>query len=65
MRGHSCGVCHADLHVVEGDLSLPEFPVVFGHQVAGVVDALGDGVAGWKIGDRVGVPWLSHTCGTC
>ena len=51
--------------MVEGDLSLPEFPVVFGHQVAGVVDALGDGVAGWKIGDRVGVPWLSHTCGTC
>ena len=65
LRVHPCGVCHTDLHLVAGELSHPELPVVPGHQVVGVVDALGDGVAGWKIGDRVGVPWLCHTCGMC
>ena len=65
LRVHSCGVCHTDLHVVEGELPHPELPVVPGHQVVAVMDALGDGGAGWKIGDRVGVPSLSHTCGSC
>ncbi len=60
-----CGVCHTDLHIVEGDLNLPRLPVVPGHQVVGTVDALGDGVSEFREGDRVGVPWLYSTCGEC
>jgi propanol-preferring alcohol dehydrogenase len=50
---------------VEGELSLPKIPVVPGHQIVGIVDALGEGVARFRIGDRVGVPWLHQTCGEC
>jgi propanol-preferring alcohol dehydrogenase len=53
------------LHLVEGELSQPALPVVPGHQVVGVVDALGDGVTGWEMGERAGVPWLGYTCGVC
>jgi propanol-preferring alcohol dehydrogenase len=61
-----CGVCHTDLHTVEGDIHPPSFPITPGHQVVGVVDKLGEGVGGKiKIGDRVGVPWLHQTCGEC
>jgi alcohol dehydrogenase, propanol-preferring len=62
---HACGVCRTDLHVIDGDLPDPILPLVLGHQVVGVVDRLGEGVTGPAIGDRVGVPWLGWTCGTC
>jgi propanol-preferring alcohol dehydrogenase len=65
IRVRVCGVCHTDLHTVEGELSLPKIPVVPGHQIVGIVDALGEGVARFRIGDRVGVPWLHQTCGEC
>jgi alcohol dehydrogenase, propanol-preferring len=60
-----CGVCHTDLHVVEGDLPLPTLPVVPGHQIVGFVDARGPGVHRLKEGDRVGIPWLYSTDGVC
>ncbi len=65
LRVRACGVCHTDLHTVEGDLPLPKLPVVPGHQVVGVVDAVGEGVQRFTVGQRVGVPWLYRTCGTC
>jgi propanol-preferring alcohol dehydrogenase len=61
----TCGVCHTDLHTVEGDLELPRLPVVPGHQVVGTVNGLGEGVTGYKKGDRVGVAWLNSACGEC
>ena len=61
----ACGVCRTDLHVVDGELPRPKLPLVPGHEIVGRVDALGAGVAGFEIGQRVGVPWLGHTCGTC
>jgi propanol-preferring alcohol dehydrogenase len=60
-----CAVCHTDLHTVEGDLDLPRLPLVPGHQVVGVVEAQGEGVTRFEIGQRVGVPWLYQTCGQC
>jgi len=60
----ACGVCRTDLHVVEGDLHGP-LPIVPGHEIVGTVDAIGPGVTGYAPGDRVGVPWLGHACGTC
>jgi propanol-preferring alcohol dehydrogenase len=60
-----CGICHTDLHTVEGDLSLPKLPLVPGHQVVGTVDALGRSVHTLKEGDRIGIPWLHLTDGTC
>ena len=65
IRVRVCGVCHTDLHTVEGELKLPKLPVVPGHQVVGIVDALGKGVTRFQVGDRVGVPWLHQACGTC
>lgn len=65
IRVRVCGVCHTDLHTVEGELALPKLPVVPGHQIVGVVDALGEGVTRFQVGDRVGVPWLHQTCGQC
>ncbi len=65
VRVRACGVCHTDLHVVEGDLPLPKIPIVPGHQIVGTVDALGGGVSDFHQGDRVGVPWLYSTCGVC
>ncbi|MGD2147051.1 MAG: zinc-dependent alcohol dehydrogenase family protein [Anaerolineae bacterium] len=63
---HVCGICHTDLHTVEGDLPLPRLPVVPGHQVVGTVSALGEGAVRHKIGDRVGVAWLHHvSCDGC
>ncbi len=60
-----CGICHTDLHIAEGELSLPKLPLVPGHQIVGTVDALGEGVSQWTIGDRVGIPWLHWTDGEC
>ncbi len=65
LKIHACGVCHTDLHLIEGDLSLPRLPTIPGHQVVGVVDALGEGVSQHRPGDRLGVPWLYQTCGHC
>jgi propanol-preferring alcohol dehydrogenase len=60
-----CGVCHTDLHTVEGDIHPPELPITPGHQVVGVIDALGEGVSRRALGLRVGVPWLYSACGEC
>jgi len=60
-----CGLCHTDLHTVEGELPLPRLPVIPGHQIVGTIDALGPGVRKLKEGDRVGIPWLHETDGTC
>jgi alcohol dehydrogenase, propanol-preferring len=60
-----CGVCHTDLHTVEGELKLPKLPIIPGHQIIGVVEARGAGAFKFREGDRVGVPWLYRTDGTC
>lgn len=60
-----CGVCHTDLHMVEGDLDLPKLPVTPGHQVVATVEARGEGAERYEVGDRVGVAWLYSTCGAC
>jgi len=60
----ACGVCRTDLHVADGDLQGP-LPIIPGHEIVGRVGALGDGVQGFRPGDRVGVPWLGRTCGHC
>ncbi len=65
VRVLACGVCRTDLHVSEGDLPVRRRRVVPGHEVVGVVDALGPGVRGFAPGERVGVAWLRRTCGTC
>ena len=61
----ACGVCRTDLHVVDGELPDPKLPVIPGHEIVGRIDAIGTGVKGLLIGERVGVPWLGHTCGVC
>jgi propanol-preferring alcohol dehydrogenase len=61
----TCGVCRTDLHVVDGELESPKRPVVPGHEIVGVVEALGPGATRFAIGQRVGVPWLGMTCGEC
>ncbi len=65
LRVEACGVCRTDLHVVDGELPHPKLPIVPGHEIVGRVEALGAGVAGFALGQRVGVPWLGHTCGCC
>jgi len=61
----ACGVCRTDLHVVDGELPDPLLPLVPGHEIVGRVAAVGDGVEGWRVGERVGIPWLASTCGVC
>jgi propanol-preferring alcohol dehydrogenase len=65
VRVTACGVCRTDLHVVDGELASPALPVIPGHEIVGRVEDLGEGVQGFKLGDRVGVPWLGWTCGVC
>jgi propanol-preferring alcohol dehydrogenase len=62
---HACAVCRTDLHVADGELSDPRLPLILGHEIVGVVDQVGAGAARFAVGDRVGVPWLGWTCGTC
>src|SRR5258708_2996761 len=62
---HACAVCRTDLHVVDGELTQPKLPLVPGHEIVGAITDLGDAVTRFKIGDRVGVPWLGWTCGQC
>jgi len=61
----ACGVCRTDLHIMDGELAEPELPLVPGHEIVGRVRALGAGVDGFAVGQRVGVPWLGRTCGEC
>ena len=61
----ACGVCRTDLHVVDGELPDPQVPIIPGHEIVGRIDALGDGVEELNLGERVGIPWLGHTCGIC
>jgi propanol-preferring alcohol dehydrogenase len=61
----ACGVCRTDLHVVDGELPDPKLPIIPGHEIVGRIDAIGKGVEGLLIGERVGVPWLGHICGVC
>jgi propanol-preferring alcohol dehydrogenase len=61
----ACGVCRTDLHVVDGELPDPKVPIIPGHEIVGRIDALGAGVTDLIIGQRVGIPWLGHTCGVC
>jgi propanol-preferring alcohol dehydrogenase len=65
VRVVACGVCRTDLHVADGELREPKLPLVLGHEVVGRVDAVGPGVQGFVPGERVGIPWLGWTCGTC
>jgi propanol-preferring alcohol dehydrogenase len=61
----ACGVCRTDLHVVDGELPDPRVPIIPGHEIVGRIDAVGTGVEGLHVGQRVGIPWLGHTCGVC
>jgi propanol-preferring alcohol dehydrogenase len=61
----ACGICRTDLHVVDGELKNPKLPVIPGHQIVGSIEKKGDLVSNFKIGQRVGVPWLGGSCGTC
>src|SRR5262249_48244179 len=68
LRVNACGVCRTDLHIVDGELPEPKLPLVLGHQIVGTVAAIGGGGRGarrFALGDRVGVPWLGGTDGTC
>jgi len=60
-----CGVCRTDLHIVEGELPAHKMPVVIGHQIVGRVDKVGRNAKKYKLGERLGVPWLFKTCGIC
>jgi len=61
----ACGVCRTDLHVVDGELPNPQLPIIPGHEIVGRIDLVGEGVDGLAVGQRVGIPWLGHTCGVC
>jgi propanol-preferring alcohol dehydrogenase len=65
VRVRACAVCRTDLHVVEGELPVRKSPIIPGHQVVGIVEALGDGAQRFRQGARVGIAWLHHTDGTC
>ncbi|MGQ0657960.1 MAG: zinc-dependent alcohol dehydrogenase family protein [Chromatiales bacterium] len=65
IRVHACGVCRTDLHVCDGELPRPKLPLILGHEIVGEVVSCGAAVQGFQVGQRVGVPWLAHTCGQC
>jgi len=65
IRVHACGICRTDLHIAEGDLPLKKTPLILGHEIVGLVDQVGRDVKSFKPGDRAGVAWLNHACGTC
>ena len=65
LRVSACGICRTDLHVVDGDLKEPTLPLIPGHQIVGVVTAVGQGVSGFSEGQRLGVPWLGGSCNQC
>jgi propanol-preferring alcohol dehydrogenase len=65
IRVHACGVCRTDLHIVDGELTKPKLPLILGHQIVGTIVETGSQVKQFKVGDRVGVPWLGRTCNHC
>jgi len=65
VRVAACGVCRTDLHVVDGELPNPKSSIIPGHEIVGRIDAVGRGVETLRVGQRVGIPWLGHTCGVC
>src|SRR4051794_11279812 len=65
VRVQACGICHSDSYAKEGGFPGTPYPLVPGHEIAGVIAALGDGVRGWEVGQRVGVGWFGGNCGYC
>ncbi|BFU94546.1 MAG: putative alcohol dehydrogenase AdhA [Nitrospira sp.] len=65
VRIRCCGICRTDLHVIEGELPAPAFPLIPGHQAVGIVERMGSDVTGRRVGERVGIAWLQGTCGQC
>jgi len=65
IRVHACGVCRTDLHIVDGELEHPRLPLILGHQIVGTVVRSGENVDRFRPGQRVGVPWLGYTDGSC
>jgi propanol-preferring alcohol dehydrogenase len=65
IKVHACGICRTDLHVIDGDLKEPQLPIIPGHQIVGSIAELGNEVTGFRVGDRVGVPWLGGSCAHC
>ncbi|MCC5640056.1 zinc-dependent alcohol dehydrogenase family protein [Nostoc sp. CHAB 5844] len=65
IRVHACAVCRTDLHIVDGELTHPKLPLIPGHQIVGTIEAMGANVDKFHVGQRVGVPWLGHTCDRC
>ncbi|WP_041802999.1 zinc-dependent alcohol dehydrogenase family protein [Rhodopseudomonas palustris] len=65
VKVNACGVCRTDLHVVDGELPNIRYPIIPGHEIVGRVEAVGRGVSTHQVGDRVGIPWLGHTCRVC
>jgi propanol-preferring alcohol dehydrogenase len=65
VRVAACAVCRTDLHIVDGELPQPKLPLILGHQIVGRIEAIGESVSHFRIGDRVGIPWLGWTCGQC
>jgi alcohol dehydrogenase, propanol-preferring len=65
LRVSACGICRTDLHVVGGELPDARLPIIPGHEIVGIIDAIGAGVEELRLGERVGIPWLAQTCGRC
>lgn len=65
IRVHACAVCRTDLHVIDGELTQPKLPLIPGHEIVGTVAEKGEAVARFRLGDRVGIPWLGWSCGEC
>jgi alcohol dehydrogenase, propanol-preferring len=65
IRVFACAVCRTDLHVVDGELMQPKLPLIPGHEIVGTIEAKGDGAERFRIGDRIGIPWLGWSCGEC
>jgi alcohol dehydrogenase, propanol-preferring len=65
IKVHACGVCRTDLHVVDGELPDPKLPIIPGHEIVGSIAEAGQGADGFKAGDRIGVPWVGYTDGSC
>ena len=65
LRVEACAVCRTDLHIIDGELPVPRWPIVPGHEIVGIIDRLGADVSNLRLGQRVGVPWLAQTCGHC
>ncbi len=65
VKVEACGVCRTDLHILDGDLQKPKLPLILGHEIVGIVEETGDQLKNFSKGDRVGIPWLGGTCGSC